>query len=166
MFWCRCQEISWPPYFLTPGSFYFEIFWPPVILFRNAMTPRNGMTRRIKCNCIQTKRGVKGSQVPSVRVRVRIRVTTLALTPYHHPLTMPRPGQFSCTITPRHWAAYWAFVPVTLRTTDLWPPSPCWISPDNLQEDFPRVVSQRVTLFRGVKIFRDTGRNGNCPERY
>ena len=68
---CRCQEISWPPYFLTPRSFYFEIFWPPVVLFRNVMTPRNGMTRRIKCNCIQIKRGIKGSQVPMVRVRVR-----------------------------------------------------------------------------------------------
>ena len=30
---------------------------------------------------------------------------------------------------------------------------PCWISPDNLQEGFPRVVSQRVTLFRGAKYF-------------
>jgi len=32
-----------PPKFLTPGSFYFEIFWSPVILFRNRMTPRNRM---------------------------------------------------------------------------------------------------------------------------
>ena len=119
------------------------------------MIPQNGMTRCIKCNCIEIKRDNKRSQVPRVRVRVRVtvRVTTLALTPYHRPLTVPRPGQFPCTITPRHWAAYWAFGPVTLRASDLQPTSPCWISPDILQEGFPRVVSQRVTLFRGSKCF-------------
>jgi len=149
---CRCQEISWSPYFLSTWSFYFEIFWPPVILFRNVMTPRNGMTRCIKCNCIQIKHGIKGSQIH--RIRVMDTVTTLALTPYHRPLTMPRPGQFPCTITPRHWAAYtehsdpWPFGLVTLRTSDLQPPSPCWISPDNLQEGF-LVLFQKGSLYFG-----------------
>jgi len=53
---CRCQEISGAPsYFLTPGpgAFYFEIFWPPVILFRNVMTSRNGMWPQ-KWKCVTT----------------------------------------------------------------------------------------------------------------
>jgi len=87
------------------------------------MIPQNGMTRCIKCNCIQIKRGIKGSQVP------RVRVTTLALTSYTTaPWQCPARDRFLAQSRhaierPTEHSDPWPFGLVTLRTSD---PSDKW----------------------------------------